>query len=134
VSEVVVQGWDPKTKEAIVGQARPGDEVSKMQGAQLGATITEQAFFATQSFIVNTPVFSEGEATQIAKGKFNDLVIDFISGEGTAIGNTDIRAGRVVELLKLGQRFSGLYYVTSSTHCVNQSGYITRFTVARNAT
>jgi phage protein D len=105
-----------------------------MHGSQLGAAITEQAFFATQSFIVNTPVFSAGEATQIAKGKFNDMIIDFITGEGTAIGNTDIRAGRVIELLKLGQRFSGLYYVTSSTHSVDQSGYITQFTVERNAT
>ena len=134
VSEVIVQGWNPKTKEAIIGQARQGDEVSKMGGSQLGAAITEQAFFETQSFIVNTPVFSAGEATQIAKGKFNDMAVDFITGEGTAIGNTDIRAGRVIELLKLGQRFSGLYYVTSSTHSVDQTGYITKFTVARNAT
>ena len=134
VSEVVVQGWDPKTKEPIVGEAKLGDEVSNMHGSQLGAAITEQAFFTTQSVIVNTPVFSDTEATQIAKGKFNDMIIDFITGEGTAIGNTDIRAGRVIELLKLGRRFSGLYYVTSSTHSVDQSGYITKFTVARNAT
>jgi phage protein D len=134
VSEVVVQGWNPETKEPIVSQAGLGDEVSKMHGSQLGAAVTEQAFFATQSFIVNTPVFSATEATQIAKGKFNDMIIDFITGEGTAIGNTDIRAGRVIELQKLGRRFSGLYYVISSTHTVDQSGYITKFTVARNAT
>ena len=134
VSEVIVQGWNPKTKEPIVNQASLGDEVAKMHGAQLGAAITKQAFFATKSFIVNTPVFSASEAAQIAKGKFNDMIIDFITGEGTAIGNTDIRAGRVVELQKLGRRFSGLYYVTSSTHSVDQRGYITKFTVARNAT
>jgi phage protein D len=62
------------------------------------------------------------------------MIVDFITGEGTAIGNTDIRAGRVIELRKLGQRFSGLYYVTSSTHRVDQNGYITQFTVERNAT
>jgi phage protein D len=60
--------------------------------------------------------------------------VDFITGEGTAIGNTDIRAGEVVELNGLGKRFSGLYYVTSSTHEVGPKGYRTRFNVGRNAT
>jgi phage protein D len=134
VSEVLVQGWDAKAKKAITGRARSGDEVSKMGGRQLGASITEAAFFATKNIIVDKPVFSEGEANQIARGKFNDMAVEFITGEGTAIGNGDIRAGKVVELLKLGQRFSGLYYVTSATHTIDSSGYTTKFTVERNAT
>ncbi len=134
VSEVIVQGWNPKTKETIVGRARQGDEVSKMSGKKLGITISEQAFFQTQTFIVDTPIYSEGEALQIARGKFNDMAVEFIIGEGLATGNTDIRAGEVIELTKLGQRFSGLYYVTSSTHTVDQTGYTTKFTVERNAT
>jgi phage protein D len=134
VSEVIVQGWNPKTKEAIVGRARQGDEVSKMSGTKLGIAISEQAFFQTQTFIVDTPIYSEGEALQIARGKFNDMTVEFIIGEGLATGNMDIRAGEVIELTKLGQRFSGLYYVTSSTHTVDQTGYTTKFTVERNAT
>lgn len=134
VSEVLVQGWDPKTKKAITGRARSGDEVSKMGGRQLGASITESAFFATKNIITGAPVASEGEANQIAKGKFNDMAVEFITGEGTAIGNGDIRAGKVIELLKLGQRFSGLYYVTSATHVIDSRGYSTKFTVERNAT
>jgi phage protein D len=127
VSEVIVQGWNHKTKEAIIGKAQQGDETSKMNGSKLGVAISESAFAAAKTFVVDKPVFSQGEATQIAKGLF-------ITGEGTAIGNTDIRAGEVVELLKLGQRFSGPYYVTSSTHIIDRKGYSTRFTVARNAT
>jgi uncharacterized protein len=134
VSEVIVQGWDFKTKEAIVGRARQGDEISTMNGSKLGVAISESAFAKTRTFVVDKPVFSEGEAAQIAKGKFNELAVDFIVGEGTAIGNTDIRAGEVVEFKGLGQRFSGLYYITSSTHAVDRKGYTTKFTVARNAT
>jgi len=77
---------------------------------------------------------SQGEALQIAKGKFNDMLVTFITGEGTAIGNTNIRAGEVLELQGLGQRFSGLYYVTSASHSIDQRGYTTKFTVERNAT
>ncbi len=134
VSEVVVQGWNPKTKEAIVGRARQGDEISKMNGTKLGVAISESAFAATKTFVVDKPVFSQGEANQVAKGLFNEMAVEFITGEGTAIGNTDIRAGEVVELLKLGPRFSGSYYVTSATHVIDRKGYVTKFTVARNAT
>lgn len=134
VSDVVVQGWNPKTKEAISGKAQPGDENSKMGGSKLGASISKEAFFKATAFVVNKPVFTEGEASQIAKGKFNEMAVDFITGEGTSIGNTDIRAGAVVELKGLGKRFSGLYYVTSSTHEVGPKGYRTRFTVGRSAT
>jgi phage protein D len=134
VSEVVVQGWDPKTKKAIAGRARQGDELSKMNGSKLGFAISEQAFFKSETVIVDKPIYSEGEALQIAKGKFNDMTVAFITGEGLATGNTDIQAGQVIELKKLGKRFSGLYYVTSATHMVDQTGYTTKFTVQRNAT
>ncbi|MFN0085517.1 MAG: phage late control D family protein [Blastocatellia bacterium] len=134
VSEVLVQGWDAKIKKAITGRARSGDEVSKMGGRQLGASITESAFFATKNIITGVPVSSEGEANQIARGKFNDMAVEFITGEGTAIGNGDIKAGKVIELLKLGRRFSGLYYITSATHVIDSAGYSTKFTVERNAT
>lgn len=134
VRDVVVQGWNPKTKKAIAGKAQPGDENSKMGGAKLGASITSDAFQNATAFVVNKSVFTEGEASQIAKGKFNEMAVDFITGEGTAIGNTDIRAGEVIELNGLGKRFSGLYYITSSTHEVGPKGYRTRFTVGRNAT
>jgi phage protein D len=134
VSEVVVQGWNPKTKEAISGEAAPGDENSKMGGSKLGASISGDVFFPATAYVVNRPVFSQDEATQMAKGKFNEMAVDFITGEGMAIGNTDIRAGEVIELNGLGTRFSGLYYITSSTHEVGPKGYRTRFTVGRNTT
>jgi phage protein D len=134
VSEVIVQGWNFKTKEAIVGKARKGDEISTMSGAKLGVQISEDAFSNTKTIVVNKPVFTEGEATQIAVGKFNEMIVDFITGEGTAIGNTSIRAGEVIEFKGLGQRFSGLYYITAATHIVDQKGYTVRFSVARNAT
>lgn len=133
VSEIIVQGWDPINKQPITGNARSGDEVSKMGGSQLGAGLTESAFFESQTVIVDNPIFNEGEANQIAKGKFNEMVVAFISGEGTTIGNPDIRAGQVIKLLGLGERFSGLYYLTSVTHILDSEGYVTKFTVERNA-
>jgi phage protein D len=134
VSEVVVQGWDVKAKKAITGRAGSSDAVPNLRDKQLGANITENAFFATKNIIIDKPIFSEGEAEQIAKGEFNNMVVEFITGEGTAIGNSDIQAGKVVELLGLSRRFSGLYYVTSAEHVIDSTGYNTKFTVERSST
>ncbi|HFE65166.1 MAG TPA: phage late control D family protein [Caldithrix sp.] len=133
VDEVIVQAWDPMTKKTIQGKAGTGDVVSKMSGSKLGMEISKKVFGKRQISVVDKPIFSNGEALQIAKGKVNDVAVEFIKGEGSAIGNPDIRAGEVIELVRLGERFSGLYYVIASTHVVNQNGYTTKFTVERTA-
>ena len=132
VSEVKVQGWNPATKEAIQGSARAGDEVAVL-GSNAGPTVAEAAFFATESVVVDRPVASVGEAQQMARGKYNDMALGLIRGEGTAIGAPGIRAGVVIELLGLGGRWSGLYYVTDTCHRVGPEGYLTTFSVERNA-
>ncbi|GAB4517687.1 MAG: hypothetical protein Kow0047_29370 [Anaerolineae bacterium] len=132
-NEVTVRGWDPMNKEAVVGTARVGDETSTMGGNDLGASLAEQAFGEAVETIVQDPVTSEGEAVKVARGRFNRIVNRFVTGEGLAVGDGHIRAGSVIKLEGLGERFSGLYYVTSSTHQVSQAGYTTRFTVSRSA-
>ncbi|MCP4368478.1 MAG: phage late control D family protein [Deltaproteobacteria bacterium] len=134
VSEVIVRGWNPKTKEVIIGSARAGDEVSKMEGNTTGPELTENAFGVTKTVIVDKYIFSQSEADQIAKGKYNDMAVNFITGEGTAIGIPTIAAGDVIELNKLGKRFNGFYYVTSISHVIHPSkGYEAHFCVERNA-
>lgn len=134
VSEVVVKGWDSLKKEVIEAKSKSGDLVKKMGEKQPGPAASAKAFFESQGVVTDIPVFSQGEAQQIARGRLNDMAIQYITGEGTAIGNTDIRAGRVLKLNKLGKRFSGHYYVRSSTHSVDESGYSTKFWAERNAT
>ena len=134
VSEVVVKGWDCLTKKPIEATSKSGDLVKKMGKEKPGPAASSSAFFDSQGVITDICVFSQGEAQQIARGKLNDTAIQYITGEGTAIGNTDIRAGRIIQLNKLGRRFSGPYYVKSSTHSLDASGYSTRFSVERNAT
>lgn len=134
VSEVIVKGWNPATKQPITGRARKGDETTLMSGIKSGATISAASFGDAKTYVVDIPIRSQEVAEQIAKAKFNDISMNFLTGEGTAIGNTGIRAGKVIELTKLGKRFSGFYYVTSSTHTIDNQGYTTKFKVGRNST
>jgi phage protein D len=134
VSEVKVRGWNPDSKEAILGAAGSGDETTRMEGSDIGTDIAETAFGQTTASIVNIPVASQAEAEQIAKAKFNDMNIELIFGDGETVGNMDIRAGYTIRLNGLGERFSGLYYIKSAEHIIgHQTGYITKFNAVRNA-
>lgn len=134
VGQVRVRGWNPKEKSAVVAQAAVGAETTTMAGATSGPAAVNAAFGETESASVTRPVLTQAEADQIATGRFNELALDYIQGEGACIGRTDLRAGAVVRMEGLGQRFNGLYYVTSATHTYAPAhGYRTMFTVRRNA-
>jgi hypothetical protein len=50
-----------------------------------------------------------------------------LTGSGTTVGDPRLKASRVVRLEGLGDQFSGLYRVTSTTHSFDGSGYKTSF-------
>jgi phage protein D len=52
---------------------------------------------------------------------------DLVRASGTSIGLPELRAGQRVKIAGVGSRFSGEYFVTDTTHTINDSGYITRF-------
>ena len=54
-----------------------------------------------------------------------------LTGSGSTIGNPQIKAGKVINLIGLGSQFSGLYRITSATHTFDGSGYRTNFKVRK---
>jgi len=52
--------------------------------------------------------------------------------DATTIGLPDLRAGLHVEILNVGARFSGVYFITETEHTINDSGYITKFKAQRD--
>ncbi|MDZ8228186.1 MULTISPECIES: phage late control D family protein [unclassified Nostoc] len=135
VGQIKVRGWNPKEKSEIVGLAKAGNEGTTMGGSTTGPTDANQSFGSAINSSVKRPIFSKAEADQIALGYLKDMALEYITGEGLAIGRTDLRAGKVLKIQGIGQRFSGNYYITSTTHtCSPKKGYRTRFTVRRNAT
>ncbi|HTR14871.1 MAG TPA: contractile injection system protein, VgrG/Pvc8 family [Roseiarcus sp.] len=132
-TEVKIQSWSVKDKKAVLGDSKAGDEVSSMGGRLSGAAISESAFGAAIEVVSGHPVSAQAEADQIAKALFNELVLEFVTGECVCVGNTNIRAGTVIKIDGVGRRFSGPYYVTSAVHRCSAGGYVTEFAVRRNA-
>lgn len=134
VSEVSVHGWDPKEKKEISGQATTGDEVSTMDGQDSGAALAHAAFGAATGAVRNRPVMTQAEADQLAIAEFNNTILSLIQGEGSCLGRTDLRSGKVIKIAGIGERFSGSYYITSVIHQYSsQHGYLSNFTARRNA-
>jgi phage protein D len=124
VTEVVVKGWDPKGKKAIVGKSTTGSIYAKIGISEDGGNYASK-FGASKQTIVDHPVQSQAEANAIAKARLDEISGSFVEAEGRAIRRPDIRAGKHIELKGLGTRFSGTYLVTSATHRWSGSGMFT---------
>ncbi len=131
VSEVKVLGYDPKTKQEIVGKAGAGDEESEM-GDETGPEVAAKALGKRERVLSGVPVASQEEAEQIARAVYNRLASGFLTGSGVTIGCPGLAPGKVAELVGLG-RFSGTYYVVKVSHSLGAGGYKTSFDVRRNA-
>jgi phage protein D len=130
-SQVEVRGWDVKTKKEISGKAQSGSENSLMSGQDSGFKISE-SFGDSDTALPFETVVDATEAAAIAKAQYNLLLKEFMNGEGSCLGNPQIRAGNTIEIKGIGDRFSGIYYVISSSHIMNRTdGYMTKFKVKR---
>lgn len=135
VNTVKVQGWSPKEKASVVGQATVSAVTTTMNGNTSGPAAANSAFGQAPAAIVDRPVFSQGEAAGIAAAQVNEVALGYVSGDGVCMGTTLLKAGVIIDLLGLGDRFSGSYYVASATHTYSpRRGYRTAFTVRRTAT
>ena len=81
--------------------------------------------------MVDRPVFTQREADELARAILLERSKDLVKASGTCIGLPDLRAGQRIKIGGLGARFSGEYFVTDTTHTINDSGYITKFNVRR---
>lgn len=129
-----VRGWDPATKRTIVGRAGKEQGARAMGGqAQAGTAVARQFGEHLATWMAAAPD-SQGEADAMARAALDRTALRYVEADGVCMGRPDVRAGTVVELAGLGDRFSGPYYVTATTHTYTPSrGYRTRFAARRNA-
>lgn len=128
---VETRGWDAMQKSEIIGAGGSGDEVSTMGGSQTGHAFSTSAFTQASNTIINENFVDKNDADARAAAFFNETQQGFIVGEGTYSGNEQIRVGTTIEVTNLGTKFSGNYYITSTTHILNKREYVTKFKVRK---
>jgi phage protein D len=137
--KVTVKGWNPETKELIAGEF---SDASTSLGSK-HATAASGEHGSDDTFTVDHPIWSKEEAEAIAKAKFVDQSLNFMTGEGEAIGDPSFELGTVVKFTinttDNADNFNGKYYVMGLTHRYNaggkdrNGGYVTHLRVARDA-
>jgi phage protein D len=128
------RSWDPTTKQALVSNAGPSDQTSKMGGAQAGGDVGSDAFKTDTTLVnVNTPFGSQAECDEHAKASHNNQAMNLVTGSAETIGVPDLRAGTVVQMLGVGPRFEGDYRIDEATHDIGGDGYKTSLKLRRNS-
>jgi phage protein D len=126
VDEVVVRGWDPMSKQPIVGRAGKSELTPQVKGQ----TQAERGFKGSNQVMVSYPVRSQAEADSLAQAWRDEIGGDLIRAEGVCLGDPEVQAGRVVEIAGVGEQFNGRYVVTSAVHSYSgEAGYQTSFSV-----
>jgi len=126
IGTVVLNGWNVLTKKKIVGRASIKD--IKLNRDLHGLLKNPDA---REEHVVDEPVFNQAQADRRAKAILLGRMKDLVKASGTCIGLPGLRAGQRVRIGELGARFSGEYFVTSTTHTLDDSGYITKFNARR---
>ncbi|MGH8066283.1 MAG: phage late control D family protein [Candidatus Entotheonellia bacterium] len=84
-----------------------------------------------EEIVVNEPSFTPAQAQERALAILLERFKEMVTASGTCVGLPDMRAGQWVKIAGVGSRFSGTYFVTETTHTINDQGYITKFNARR---
>jgi uncharacterized protein len=128
IKSVTVNGWDRKANKAITGKASLDDPKLKLNADLLKLM---PKCDAREDQVVDEPVFTQKQADERAKAILLDRSKELVKASGTCVGLPDLRAGQRVRIGNLGARFSGEYFITDTTHTINDSGYLTKFNARR---
>lgn len=131
VGKVIVRGWDPILKKKIEVTATRDQILTKGVGTEGGQQDIDKSFKDKAEIIATKPVESEAEGRVLAKEILEGIAKDMVKGNGSTVGLPDLRAGVVLHIDGLGERFSGRYFVTASTHTIADGGYTTQFECRR---
>jgi len=126
IGSVTVRGWDRRTKKVI-------EETVKWSDLKINRDLgdIDQSFNQREEIVADKPVYNQAQAKALATDILKNQLKEMVKGSGSTIGLPDLRAGRKVYVDGLGDRFSGTYYVTDTTHAIGDSGYQTTFNARR---
>ncbi len=130
VNEVIVQGWDPKKKEKIMGRATTSKTHPQINIGGWGGAVAQSKLSAATKLEVRQPVQSQADANRVAQAILDNINGDFVTAEGACtVGLPDLRAGQLVNIKGVGNKFSGKYKLTSVEHDYTSGNFMTVFQV-----
>ncbi|HEX8127033.1 MAG TPA: hypothetical protein VF548_15770 [Allosphingosinicella sp.] len=131
VETAVVRGGDPTqagSAQKIEEKAVWADiNVDPLSLGPRGVESVMKALSGTTEYVDDAEVRTKEAAKERAKAVLTEIAKELIKATGSAVGMPELRTGRVIEILGLGARFSGLYRLSQTTHTLGASGYSVSF-------
>lgn len=131
VGAVRTVGWDNVNKRRLSYTARRSEVSTTPVDPDAGQERIERAFADREEVIAQCPVNSEEEARRLASETHERIAREMLTASGSTVGLPDLRAGSLIQVTGVGQRFSGSYFVKATTHTIGDSGYTTKFDCRR---
>lgn len=114
LTSVSVRNWDPKQKQAIVGQGS-----SATAKNEVGANVNGLASTFSSSpklGAIEIPVEQTSQADAYAQALLDESRNGAVQAEGVAFGDPGLAAGKNVQIKSVGTRFGGKYLITRAIH------------------
>jgi phage protein D len=127
VEHVDYNGWDSVNKRRIKVVSNFSDLASKPLNAGADTAAIRRAFANRTERIGHRPVNNLQEGRRLATKTHERIGRKLLTASGTTIGLPALRAGSTVRISGVGERFSGCYFITATTHSLNDGGYTTSF-------
>jgi len=127
VNEVQVRGWDPTTKQAVVGvaPAQTSSSSTGMAPAKLADT-----FSAAPHVVVDRAVSTQQDAESVAAAVADQIGAAHAEAVGTALGDPKLVPGAAVTISNVGWPHDGTYTLSVARHVYDETGFHTEFTVS----
>lgn len=127
VGEVHVRGWDPTTKQAVVGvaPARTAGSIAGVAPADLAST-----FGAAPHVVVDRPVASQQDAEAVAASVAEQIAAAHAEATGVAVGDPRLVPATAVAISNVGWPHDGTYTLTAVRHVYDETGYRSEITVS----
>ena len=125
VAKVTVLGWDAKGKKPIKEEAsieKDGLNVDNKELRALAQAVNRE------EVVADPPATDKEEAKRRAVRLLNEQQKDLVTAMGVTLGLPDLRAGRCIDVSRVDYRLDGRYFLTGTTHTLNDTGYRTQFT------
>jgi phage protein D len=137
VGGVTVKGWNPETKQLVIGTA----VATRSPLGRVGAAVAAGAIGNADAFTVDHPIWSREEADALARARLQTAALGFITGEAEITGNPHVELGKTVAITANASDdadpFNGRYYVMGMTHRHSArragGGFVTTLRFARDA-
>lgn len=130
-NEVTLLAWDMVAKEPIAETVKIADIRSPVGNSDLDRIVELSLGKPVEVKLEGKVVRSRQEARKLALAELKKRNDCYIEGNLESIGDPSLHPGMTVNIEKAGDLFSGVYYIKTASHTLNEGGYRTTLSLCR---